>query len=232
MKKLSVCSILFVLCLLPFALQAQKDKIVETRTFPAFSKVKMEGNVDLLLYPSDENKIRIESNKKIDWDQLITEVRGEELHVYLLNPPKNSPKLKIKLAFTKLEALTLEGKIRLLTQSPIIEENLKIEVEGLVKGQLDVETQDLSVKVEGLSRLAVAGKSEYLTLRLEGMGRIDASRLVTQYADTKVEGMGKTKVDVRKAYTASHEGIGSIHYSGNPKKKKINREGISIVRKR
>ena len=232
MKKSTACSILLALFFLPFLLQAQKNKEVETRSFTAFSKVVMEGNLDILLYPSDENKIQVESNKKVDWDNLITEIRGDELHVYFVNHPINPPKLKIKLAFTQLEALVLEGKVRVLSQSPIVEENLRIHVNGLIKGRLDVETTKLSVHVEGVSRLVLGGKSEYLTLRLEGMGRIDASDLVAQYADTRVEGMGKTKIDVRKEYIASHEGIGSIHYAGNPKKKKINREGISIVRKR
>ncbi|MEM9886808.1 MAG: DUF2807 domain-containing protein [Bacteroidota bacterium] len=230
-------SIFILLCaalLLPFFTQAQKEDKIKTQQLSEFSKVIIEGHADVHLYPSDRNELRIEVRSSEIWDRLEVEEKGDVLHVYYR---ENSGKIGVRdekfivqLAYTQLDELEVMGKIWLVSESVLQEDVLKITGEGMIKGELDVEVNKLLVRMHGLIRMNVSGEAEYAKFELEGMGKIDGANLVAQHAKTEVEGWAKTKIDVRETYSASHGGIGSINYKGNPKKKRISREGISFVR--
>ena len=222
------------LFLLPNFSLAQKNDNVETRKLDDFSKVILMGHADIYLYPSDKNEIRLEGKKKMDWSQYVTEVKDDKLYVYYKRDKnKNTrvePKVHIHLAFKDLDLIDLEGKIWIASENTIETENLTVTGEGMIKGHLAVNVQKLKVGMEGMIRMELAGKADVAKFKLEGMGRIDGAKLVARNATTDVEGWGKTWLEVQEEYNASIEGIGSINYTGNPKKEKISKDGITFVR--
>jgi len=234
MKK-SICTLLFFGLFCSLTLTAQKNKKQHTRSLEAFEKVVITGHADVHLYPDSKNEVRASGNN-INWELFQTEVKDGSLHIYYDkyrsdNNFKNEPKLTIQLAYQDMEELVLEGKIWVATEGEWKSRNMNIHGMGMIKGQMEVRAEYLTVAIEGMPRLEMSGKAENAKITMEGMGGIDASRLVTRRAYTKAEGMGKIQIDAREELKGTFSGIGSINYSGNPERRKINKEGIVIVRR-
>ncbi|MEM6967054.1 MAG: DUF2807 domain-containing protein [Bacteroidota bacterium] len=233
MKK-SIYALLFFGLFCSITLTAQKSKKQHTRSLEAFEKVVITGHADVHLYPDSKNELRVSGNN-LDWTLLKSEVKDGTLHIYYdkyksNNNFKNEPKLTIQLAYQKMKELDLEGKIWVATEGEWKSRNMDIHGMGIIKGQMNVRAEYLTVSIEGMPRLEMSGKAENVRMTMEGMGGIDASRLVSRTAYTKVEGMGKVQIDAREELEGTFSGIGSINYSGNPERRKINKEGIVIVR--
>ncbi|MEM8528722.1 MAG: DUF2807 domain-containing protein [Bacteroidota bacterium] len=236
MKK-SIYALLFFGLFFSVTLTAQKSKKEEIRAVDAFERVNIVGHADVYLYPSDKNEIKA-SGSNIDWTLFETKLEQDELHISY-NFPRNGnttnfnsePKLVIELYYQDLEELVLEGKIWVETEALRKSRKMKIESYGMIKGDLAVRAEYLTIDIEGMTKLEISGKAENAKVAMYGMGGIDASRLMTKSAYAEAEGMGKIQVDAREELNGSFSGIGSINYSGNPERKKINKEGIVIVRR-
>ncbi|MEM0992208.1 MAG: DUF2807 domain-containing protein [Bacteroidota bacterium] len=230
----SIFTLVCIALALPFLTQAQQSDRIRTYEIADFSKVIVEGHADVHLYPSDKNELRIEARQKDLWDNLEIEEADGLLHIFHHENDGDfdirDEKFTIQLAYTNLEELEVIGKIWLASESVLEGDRLKIVGEGMIKGDLSVAVEKLLVRMDGLIQVDVFGSAEYATLELYGMGKINGANLTAQHARTKVEGWAKTKIDVRETYEASHEGIGSINFTGSPRKKRISREGISFVR--
>jgi len=234
MKK-SISALLFIGLFCSITINAQKSEKQKIRSLESFEKVIISGHVDVHLYPDSKNEVRASGNN-IDWNLFKSEVKDGVLHIYYDKYRENNnynsePKITIQLAYQNLEELVLEGKIWVVTEDELKSRKLKIHGMGMIKGRMEVRAEYLTVIMEGMPRLEMSGKAENVKMTMEGMGGIDASRLVSRSAYTKVEGMGKIQIDAREELRGHFSGIGSINYSGNPERKKINKEGIVIVRR-
>lgn len=227
---------LLLLFLLPFISYAQKNKKskdLEVRQLGNFSKVSIEGNMELYLYPGETNEITAKSRKKIDWSQFITVINGDELSIsYQPDALKQADdKIHLHLYYQELEALNLQGRFWVSSEMPHTGKQLKIDGEGIIKGNLAVNVEQLEVQIEGIAKMKVSGTTDYTKLDLKGMGKIDGADLVAQSASTHVEGWGKTYIHVEEDYVGSIEGVGSINYTGNPRSRKIRNDGLAVVRR-
>jgi prolipoprotein diacylglyceryltransferase len=99
-----------------------------------------------------------------------------------------------------------------------------IEITGLNGG-------DQTVRIAGAHNLEAHGQLDKLTVELDGAGNVDYGSVTSQEATIVVNGAGHVLVRPTQLLSATVNGIGAIHYKGEPQKVESNLHGIGTIGK-
>lgn len=206
------------------------------RSLEPFKRVVMKGNWDVILEQGTEPSIRLAAKDMAKLEKVEVTVENEQLkliyHSERNREWKDHPRIKVYLVYTELSDLDVEGKLVVESRSPIKTDHFVLDVEGYFKGGMEVVSQSCEVDLEGYFRLGLTGETQDFDLDIEGMGKVKASTLITQQTDVSMEGMVSAYVHAAEELNAKVEGMAKLGYKGDPSKKNINREGLTLVSKR
>jgi hypothetical protein len=106
--------------------------------------------------------------------------------------------------------------------------DLKVEVEGGAKIELDLDAKNLIIVGEGGVLYDLEGTADSFDAHISGAGHIDASELKTKNTTIKLEGACTGSVYATDELWATISGVGKIKYRGEPNvHKKV--DGIGVV---
>jgi|GEM_PF-1775794 len=208
----------------------------EFRSLEPFSRVLMKGNWDVILEQGTEASIRIAAKDPQKLEKVEISVENEQLKLIYNTERekewKDHPRIKVYLVYTELSDIDVEGKLVVESRSTIKTDHFDLDVEGYLKGEMEVIAKSCTVDVEGYFRLGLFGETEDFDLDIEGFGKVKASQLLAANTNVSIEGMASAYVHANKALTARVEGMAKLGYAGDPASKNINREGLTLVSKR
>jgi hypothetical protein len=199
-----------VLCatLLMASLGAHADE--QSRNLPGFKTIKSRSAMTLLVEVGKPQSVLIKGDEKFI-SGVITEVVGDEL--VITTREKNS----IKISDSAQVIIT-------------VPELSRFKMEGAGSSTLNnINGSRLDIAYEGAGMLKANGKVKFLYLKAQGVGLVDTKNLIAEQADVSLEGVGAVKVYASDRLKASVQGIGSLHYYGNPRSVSKSVEGIGSV---
>lgn len=206
------------------------------RSLEPFNSILLKGNWDVILEQGTEPSIRMAAKDPNKLDQVEVSVENDELRlIYNVIPGKewkDHPRIKVYLIYTELQGIDVEGKLVVESRSTIKTENFDLDVEGYLKGEMDIIAKTCDVDIEGYFRLELRGETQEFDLDMEGFGKVWASKLIAQSAEVSIEGMASAYVHANESLYAKVEGMAKLGYSGDPQDKNIKREGLTLVSKR
>jgi hypothetical protein len=97
-----------------------------------------------------------------------------------------------------------------------------IEVRGLDGG-------DQTVRIAGAHNVQARGKLDKLVVELDGAGNVDYGSVTTGEAIVTVNGAGHVVVRPTELLSATVNGVGAVHYKGEPQKVESNIHGIGSI---
>lgn len=109
--------------------------------------------------------------------------------------------------------------------------SLKIDSEGV--GNLTIRgltTETLKVESSGVGNIELQGVAKMADLECDGVGNINAGELKAEEVKAEVNGVGGIACFASEKIHGSINGVGSLKYGGNPKEKKLQRNGIGAVK--
>lgn len=206
------------------------------RSLESFNSILLKGNWDIILEQGTEPSIRMAAKDPNKLDKVEVSVKNDRLSLIYNAIPgkewKDHPRIKVYLIYTELEEIDVEGKMVVESRSTIQTENFDLDVEGYLKGEMDVIAKTCNVDVEGYFRLELRGETQDFDLDMEGFGKVWASKLKSQSAKVSIEGMASAYVYANESLFARVEGMAKLGYAGDPQDKKIIREGLTLVSKK
>jgi phage shock protein PspC (stress-responsive transcriptional regulator) len=111
-------------------------------------------------------------------------------------------------------------------------DNLKLELDGTGKFRADsLDIQFLKATSEGVIETVLRGKARKAEFEMEGTGSINALELVADSVYAKVEGIGSVKCNPAVYLKGKVNGIGSLTYKEEPRKKDTEISGIGRIGK-
>ena len=176
MKKflfMSLLGILFGSC--------SSGKVEVTRQLEPFNKVNVVGNGQLYLEKSSSHSMKIMAKNESDMENLVTEVRDGELHIFHKSESEKckTPEYTIYLNHTEISNLNLTGVFKIQSDEAIFQNELAIRSQGILNGSLEVSVKNLDVNLEGISNLSISGHADSTALKITGIGRINTKGLKT-----------------------------------------------------
>ena len=196
-KRSAMSKLISLLLSLLFAAGAAFAQHTETRSLEAFDKVNFDGRVQLFLIKDDSHSIKLDVKKDHYLDDFVTEVRNGTLYLHFERNKDRDRKIKIYLHHTGIVDLDLDGFVVLETDLPLREDKLSINVDGFIRGEVEVDVNYLDINADGFIGLTVSGKAEKADLELDGFGKINAKNLSVDKLWKDADGFARIKVSSR-----------------------------------
>jgi hypothetical protein len=196
------------------------EQVLEERRLKPFSRLRVSGIINLSLSQGDQESLRVEGDSK--WvNQLKVEQRGDLLSISLKEGQKSwgkNEKIEVFLQLKDLRELEFEGAGQIKTSSLLELEDLLITGKGVGNIILELEAERLEAELNFVGNMELKGFARELLIDNEGLGNIDASKLICQKVELASSGIGKLAVHAEEELILNVSGIGSVNYTGNPKK--------------
>ena len=212
----------------------------ETRTVPSFHSISFGIPGTLYLKQGNVQSLELEGDKD-DLNDIETEVVNGQLRIKMEDHHwfnwSFTHDVDVYITVPDLDAISLGGSGRIIGNSKIQSENLRLSVSGSGHMQLEVISDDLKLDVSGSGKMEVAlnaghvdqhisgsgginisGNARNVDLAISGSGKLDASDMDAGSYDISISGSGKANISVRDAIIANISGSGSVYYKGSPDK--------------
>ncbi|MDB4292030.1 DUF2807 domain-containing protein [Maribacter sp.] len=190
MKKVLLAIACFMLLAITNA-TAQESK---TQALNAFTKLTLEGNIELHLIKSGKPAIKIETEDAEDIADFTIEVRHNELFLTYEENRSETPKFIVYLEHTGVEEVSMSGLISLFSKDILSGSDLSLEGSGIVKGEIEVAVENLRIDSDGITNLSISGTADNAILNINGLGKINAKKLNAKSVQQHTDGFAKVKI--------------------------------------
>lgn len=184
----------------------------ENRTVATFTKVVVEGSMDVIATAGDSNQtLSINADSNI-LPIIKTEVKHGELHIYADKSYNSKNNVTITLSAAMLNGLAVEGS-------------------GDIKAS-NLNSDSLLIDIDGSGDIALNGKTNALRIEVNGSGDIRAKELVAGIVQIEINGSGDVYTNVTTSLNVEVNGSGDVEYTGNPTTVNQSVNGSGSVRKK
>ncbi len=192
----------------------------EIRRVGDFTGIEVSHGINVYIAKSDEKRLEVETSEDL-MDDLITEVRGDNLKIYF---DSNFIWVKTANVYVNAESLTkikASGGSDVRGEDEIRGRDLELSASGGSDIRLNVDVDNLEVEVSGGADVELAGIAHYLEASTSGGADLRAYELITQIARLEASGGSDIKVFVEEEIEARASGGAGIKYRGNPEIKDV-----------
>lgn len=228
-----------------------KGQEVENRTLSSFSKVEVKNGIELIYTESKIPSLQIETENPSVLKNLITEVRGKTLKIYLLqknNQNELGKTIKVYLSSEKVTSFEAKSKAKILAMNPITSEKLTINLksEGQFSGTIRnngatrlvansgaifngrVETTSFVGQFKNNSKINLSGKTQKAVIATSDSSLLEAKNFIANHIVLNATGKSLAMIYVEKAIAVSVADEAKVSYAGYPEKINLNDEAESF----
>lgn len=180
-----------------------------------FNEIKVNGNFFIHLKQGNEYAVVVRTDENLI-DHMEVKLKGNRLVVKSKNALRPSRENHLYITIPELTFLKLNGANTLKTSGIIRSENLIIELNGASNMTMEAEIAHLTVELNGAGEANLSGMAEELALKVNGAGKYNGLEMKTIVADVHINGAGHCEMNVEQLLIASLNGVGRLHYVGEP----------------
>jgi hypothetical protein len=200
----------------PTAVKGSGTKATETRTLSQFSKVELEGAMDVFVSQGTNESVRIEADDNI-LKLITTEIKNGELELSTSESISPVTPIKVWVTTRSLEGLSIAGSGTIVTETPVTAEKFATSIAGSGDIHANVNAQTVDASIAGSGDVVLTGTAKLTSVSVAGSGDVRAIDLATQTATVDIAGSGNCEIDATEQITGNIMGSGSIYYKGEPK---------------
>ena len=202
----------------------------EIRQITGFTKVSLEGAMDVFIVKGESESVRIEADDNL-LKLIETKVDGDELEISSTEELEPSQTIKVYVTTRALEGMSIAGSGDMVTQSPFVSKAFAAAIAGSGDIKADVQAEVLDASIAGSGDINIKGSAGKTEVDIAGSGSVNGIELVTRAVDVNIAGSGNCQVHASEVLTANIMGSGSVYYRGEPKINQSVMGSGSITRK-
>ena len=191
--------------------------VEKQRSVAAFSKLRLEGPLDVRLHQASSDSVKVAADDNIE-PLIETRVEGDTLVVRIQKDSafrtRQAPVIRIDSKNLNTVAVEGSGDLQL---ERFAGERLSLSLNGsgdVRVGQLEV--QELTANLTGSGDLQVSGRADNQSWTLHGSGDVDARSLSGRKVKAELSGSGDMALGASETLDASLRGSGDLSYAGRP----------------
>jgi hypothetical protein len=214
----------------PTTLNANSSNRFELKDF---SKLIVEGHVDLTLVQGNENFVMIDSKAGVNPEAVFKiENIGDTLQLCSCQSWKfwRSESPKVTVSVRNLSELSLRGSGNLNAPSILKFANFKISMSGSGEVNFDqLESDFVKASLSGAGDMKLKGSAKSLQVSLAGAGDFAGEKFKADKVVVSMAGAGNVKVWANTEISMSMAGVGNIDYWGGAKVIKRSIAGMGSI---
>ncbi len=214
-------------------LQAQFIKgdgnvIKSNRNISSFKSIEVEDGIDLYISQGSKESLLVEADQNLH-QYIQTEIKGDNLRIYLSKGVRKANSLKIKLTILDIKGLSASGGSDVYTQGNLKLNDLSVICSGGSDIRLEIETRELKFKASGGSDGFIKGIAKVFKAKASGGSDIKASSLEAGTCEIEVTGGSDAEIHATGELLVRATGGSDVSYKGKPSKIDSNMSGGSSL---
>lgn len=205
--------------------------ITRERNTGSFDGLVVSTGIDVYLKQGENYKISVEADENLH-DYIITEVKGNVLHVYSDANIRHAEKKVAYITMKDIRSVKTSSAGDVTGETPVKAQNLELSASSAGNIKLDVTADELEVNISSSGDITLTGETGILDADLSSAGDLNAHDLIAREAEISVSSAGDAEINVTERLTARASSAGDINYSGNPKMVDSNSSSAGSVHKR
>jgi hypothetical protein len=187
-----------------------------------FSKLEVNGNMDLLIVQSESNKIE----SKHDGKPLDYKVEGNKLFIRGTYADES-----IILYVKNLQAIETSGLSNVASKNEIkASERFSIVTSGSSEVEITLNTPLLKCEATGLSKQTIKGRGDKLVVDISGNADLNAFEFICNEAIVDASGLSDFNITANKKLVLDASGSSDGKYKGTPASKVISVTGMASIK--
>lgn len=175
---------------------ATAEEITEERDVETFTKIVVEGGVDISIRAGEAQSVAI-TTEASHMERVETIVRDGVLTVDLKGRRWRDADVEIEIAMAKFEGLEIDGAADAAISN--------------------IDSEEVEIEISGAGDVSMDGACTTATFEVNGAGDIDAESFQCANVDLTINGAGDAEVFASETVKARINGVGDIEVYGNPK---------------
>lgn len=181
----------------------------ETRTVSGFQAIEADTAANIDVKVGGSYSLSIEGDDNL-LKLITTKVEGDKLKIKSEKSFNPTKRIAIHITTPKLNDFSLDGAGN-------------VSLKGLDSGRLHL-------SLDGAGNIDAQGKVSDLRVQLDGAGNARMFDLRAENVDATLSGAGNLDLYASKSLKARVDGVGNIHYKGNPATKSTHVDGVGSIR--
>lgn len=222
-----------------------KGQNLETRNITDFSKIKVEGNIELIYVQSPKTQVSLESSDAELLKNTVVEVNQKTLQVYTLNATQTP--IKVYVNNPEINEIKATHQALITVTETMFVDNIKISLEdnaqfkGMINaaekvkicatgyssfsGRIDAPT--VSGNLKNKARASISGKAHDFTFNTSGNSLLLAGNFKTDRVNLTANGYSKTNILAPNMLIANVSEEAQLSYRGLPADINLNEEATA-----
>lgn len=199
-----------------------ENQVVETRKLEQFHGIEVSGVVEVELVQDSIQSVQVKCHPDL-LSNLTTVVENGILKIYTENVHLNTNKvdqvrgIKVYVAVNQLQSLIVQGASKINSVGKINTDNLRIELSGVSKADLDVTvSQQLKIEMSGATKANIDGLAYMLLCDVSGVSKLDVEDLLVRNAQIKGAGISMIEASVKDSLEVEMMGASKFKSRNKP----------------
>jgi hypothetical protein len=186
----------------------------DTRTVPAFERVDVGGEYDVVVRVGATRSVVIEGEDNL-LPLIRTEVREGTLHIDSEKDLRPRDVIRIEIGTEALHGIHSGGSSDVAVRD-VRSTSFDASVSGSSELSANGEFGDLSASISGSGEIRMEGSADAIEGDVSGSGELDLLEVRARSARVNVSGSGGATLNVSERLDARVSGSGDVRYAGRP----------------
>jgi hypothetical protein len=203
-------------CIEEFNIRGNGVEASQTRTVPAFNKVKTSGNFDVHITKGDALEVVLNAEENI-LPYIETSVSDKTLFIDIHGVNNVNNRLPMNVYITVPELLSAkQSGSGTITTGYFSGDKMEFSISGSGSISTAVDANLIEASISGSGWMIITGDANNSNLSISGSGNIDSSELRVNDCNAQIAGSGNLQINASQSIYAKISGSGNVYYSGNP----------------
>lgn len=203
---------------LHLATKGSGSSATETRTVTGFTKISLEGGMDVFVTQGANESVRIEADDNL-LKLITTSLSAGELELSTSESIDPVTPVKVYITAKSLDGLSIAGSGKIVTETPFTTKDFDASIAGSGDIQANVIAEQIDASIAGSGNVILKGSTNAASVSVAGSGDVKGFDLVAKSVSVDIAGSGDCEITASEQLTGNIMGSGSIYYKGDPKLK-------------
>jgi hypothetical protein len=205
----------------------------EERTVSSFKNLEVSSSFDVYIAQGDLKPVKIEGDENL---MQYIEVLQEGDRLVIRNRPgynlDGSGELSLHVSAPVFNSISLSGAGSIKSENKITgSENLELDLSGAGDINMEIDVPKFKAEISGAGSMYIKGQTKNVDLGVSGVGSAHCFDLMAEDTKVDVSGVGSADVYSSIKLDAQVNGVGSVHYKGNPTNVSQHVSGVGSINK-
>ena len=223
-----------------------KAQVTENREASDFSKVEVQNGIELIYTENSSTSLQIEANDERTLNNIVTEIKGKTLKIYLEDTKNNQTNAPMKVYLSAHDLVALEAssgsKITITDQLTAQHLNLTLNSGATFTGNIitkektklttkeytvfngRIETVTFAGNFKSNSKVNLTGLAKQASIQTKDVALLSAKNFVAKAIKLNAEGKSSAMIHADNTIDLTVNDKAKVSYTGLPKKVKWNEE--------